>query len=82
MNLLFRMLLTLFLARRASRLNPLDTASKQMRVLPNDLDVQMHMNNGRYLSIMDLGRLDLIVRLGFWNVARARAGTLSSAASR
>lgn len=72
MNLLFRMFLTLFLARRASRLKPLDTAHKHMRVLPNDLDVQMHMNNGRYLSIMDLGRLDLIVRLGFWKAARKR----------
>ena len=72
MNLLFRMFLTLYLARRASRLKPLDTAHKQMRVLPNDLDVQMHMNNGRFLSIMDLGRLDLIIRLGFWRVARKR----------
>lgn len=72
MNLLFRMFLTLFLARRAPRLKPLDTAHKPMRVLPNDLDVQMHMNNGRFLSIMDLGRLDLIVRLGFWRVARKR----------
>lgn len=72
MNLLFRMFMTLFLAGRASRLNPLDMAHKQMRVMPNDLDVQMHMNNGRYLSIMDLGRLDLIVRLGFWKVARQR----------
>ena len=72
MNLIFRMFLTLFFARRASRLLPLDMAHKTMRVLPNDLDVQMHMNNGRFLSIMDLGRLDLIVRLGFWKVARQR----------
>ena len=41
-----------------------------MRVLPNDLDVQMHMNNGRFLSIMDLGRIDLMVRSGFWDIAR------------
>ncbi|MGB8817535.1 MAG: thioesterase family protein, partial [Rhizobiaceae bacterium] len=72
MNLIFRMFLTLFFAKRASRLMPLDMAHKPMRVLPNDLDVQMHMNNGRFLSIMDLGRLDLIVRLGFWKVARER----------
>jgi acyl-CoA thioesterase FadM len=72
MNLIFRMFLTIFFANRASRLEPLDMAHKPMRVLPNDLDVQMHMNNGRFLSIMDLGRLDLMVRLGFWGIARQR----------
>jgi acyl-CoA thioesterase FadM len=72
MNLIFRMLLTIFFANRASRLMPLDLASKSMRVLPTDLDVQMHMNNGRFLSIMDLGRVDLMVRLGFWGIARQR----------
>ncbi len=72
MNLLFRMFLTIFLAGRAKKLEPLDVSSKHMRVLPNDLDVQMHMNNGRFLSIMDLGRLDLMVRLGFWGIARQR----------
>ena len=35
-----------------------------MRVLPTDLDANMHMNNGRYLSIMDLGRFDLTIRNG------------------
>jgi acyl-CoA thioesterase FadM len=35
-----------------------------MRVLPSDLDVFGHMNNSRYLSVMDLGRLDLITRVG------------------
>jgi acyl-CoA thioesterase FadM len=34
------------------------------RVLPNDLDLSLHMNNGRYLAIMDLGRLDLLARSG------------------
>lgn len=36
----------------------------RFRVLPNDLDLNFHMNNGRYLSIMDLGRFDLIYRSG------------------
>lgn len=34
------------------------------RVLPTDIDLLMHMNNGRYLSYMDLGRVDLIERNG------------------
>jgi acyl-CoA thioesterase FadM len=33
-------------------------------VLPNDLDTNIHMNNGRYLTIMDLGRFDLVLRSG------------------
>ena len=42
------------------------------RVLPNDLDLQNHMNNGVYLSIMDLGRMDLMVRSGVWRELSAR----------
>ena len=72
MNLIFRMFLTIFFAKRATRLEPLGLSHKPMRVLPNDLDVQMHMNNGRFLSIMDLGRIDLMVRTGFWVIARQR----------
>jgi acyl-CoA thioesterase FadM len=37
------------------------------RVLPNDLDLNLHMNNGRYLSVMDLGRFDLIYRSGIFS---------------
>jgi acyl-CoA thioesterase FadM len=38
----------------------------RFRVWPTDLDVSLHMNNGRYLTIMDLGRLDFMVRSGLW----------------
>ena len=34
------------------------------RVWPTDIDLLMHMNNGRYLSYMDLGRIDLTERTG------------------
>ncbi len=34
------------------------------RVLPNDCDVNLHMNNGRYLSFMDLGRVHLVAQMG------------------
>jgi len=34
------------------------------RVWPHDLDLSGHMNNGRYLMLMDLGRLDIIARSG------------------
>lgn len=35
-----------------------------LRVWPNDLDLNVHVNNGRYLSLMDLGRMDFMLRSG------------------
>lgn len=45
-------------------------ASVHFRVWPNDLDLNLHMNNSRYLALMDLGRYDLVRRSGFWGIAR------------
>lgn len=62
MVLLFRTLwkgLTLWLR---PPLEPLGTSVLVFRVWPNDLDVNVHMNNGRFLSVMDLGRFDLSFR--------------------
>jgi len=35
-----------------------------LRVLPNDIDINLHMNNGRYLTICDLTRVDMFIRSG------------------
>ncbi len=53
-------------------LHPLDESVVSFRVWPNDLDVNLHMNNGRYLTLMDLGRLDLVVRMGVLRTLRRR----------
>lgn len=71
MHLIFRTLLHLFLSRRASRLESTDVGRMTLRTLPTDLDILGHMNNGVYLSIMDLGRVDLMIRTGAW--ARLRS---------
>jgi YbgC/YbaW family acyl-CoA thioester hydrolase len=71
-NLILRMLMVILRASRGRRLGVLDTSVLPMHVWPNDLDVQMHMNNGRYLSLMDLGRIDLMVRAGFHREAQKR----------
>jgi acyl-CoA thioesterase FadM len=64
------MFLRLFLVRlRARRARPLglwDVGHARFRVGLRDLDVLRHMNNGVYLSLMDLGRLDLMIRNGVW----------------
>lgn len=62
MNLLFRLMLVIFGSFFRRRLHPLSESILHLRVLPNDLDLNMHMNNGRYLAIMDLGRIDLLLR--------------------
>jgi acyl-CoA thioesterase FadM len=35
-----------------------------LRVLPNDIDLNMHMNNARYLSVMDYARTHFLARIG------------------
>ena len=67
MNLYVRLLwLLLTFSFRRALVPPSDVSQLGYRVLPNDLDVNLHMNNGRYLTLMDLGRLDLILRSGLW----------------
>lgn len=51
---------------------PGDTSKVSFRVWLHDLDPMRHMNNGRYLTIMDLGRVDLMVRSGLGRVAWAK----------
>lgn len=34
----------------------------RMRVWPNDIDINLHMNNGRYLNVMDYARIHLLAR--------------------
>jgi acyl-CoA thioesterase FadM len=65
MSLFFRSLRVLLVSLLSStKLAPLDTSSVPFIVWPNDLDLNGHMNNGRYLTVMDLGRFDLIARTG------------------
>ncbi len=67
MNLWFRLIWLLLTARwRAPLQLPDETSVVGFRVWPHDLDVSLHMNNGRYLILMDLGRLDIMVRSGLW----------------
>lgn len=65
MNLYLRLLCVLIAAGfKAAIGDILEMSSLRFRVWPNDLDFNMHMNNGRYLTVMDLGRLDLVMRTG------------------
>ncbi len=46
---------------------PANASVVRFHVLPTDLDTSLHMNNGRYLTLMDLGRLDVMVASGLWS---------------
>ncbi len=83
MNLIFRMIYLFLSTLFKPRLNvPEDTSRVDLMVLLNDLDTNWHMNNGRYLTIMDLGRLDLILRSGLMGMMlKMKAVPILSAAT-
>lgn len=64
MNHFFRLLLLIFFARRRGTCHLLGPCHTPFMVLPTDLDVLGHVNNGVYLSMLDLARLDLLIRSG------------------
>ncbi|MDH5545028.1 MAG: acyl-CoA thioesterase [Gammaproteobacteria bacterium] len=65
MSLIFRMIWLLITARKKPRLPYIKPENElTLRVLPNDLDINLHMNNGRYLTICDLSRVDMFIRSG------------------
>jgi acyl-CoA thioesterase FadM len=63
MNLYLRLFLLLFRLIGLPRKGLLEESRVPFRVLPTDCDVNFHMNNGRYLSLMDLGRVHLMAQL-------------------
>jgi acyl-CoA thioesterase FadM len=67
MNLWLRLLWLLASARfRGALAAPFAVSELPFRVWPHDLDTSLHMNNGRYWTLMDLGRTDLMLRMGLW----------------
>lgn len=71
MHMVFRTLWHLcFVGPRGPRIAFDAVSRSRFRVWPTDLDVLWHMNNGKYLSIMDVARFDLIQRNGALAVFR------------
>lgn len=67
MNLWLRVLWLFLTAPFGPRIAPPFGVSRlRFRVWPLDLDTNLHLNNGRYLTIADLGRADLLLRTGLW----------------
>ena len=56
----------------APKVDLLATTRVSLRVWPNDLDLNFHVNNGRYLALADIGRIHWFVSTGVLAVARAQ----------
>lgn len=72
MNLWIRLLTVLVGARWRGSIGLFDTCRLRMIVLPNDLDFNGHVTNGRYLTLADLGRIDYVSRTGVLGLAMKR----------
>lgn len=72
MNLYLRLLWLLWKLRSLPRRGLFEESRVAFRVLPNDCDLNLHMNNGRYLSFMDLGRVHLTAQAGLLGEALRR----------
>ncbi len=67
MNLWLRILHLVIVSLFRPKIDPVGDVSRlTFRVWPHDLDTSLHMNNGRYWTLMDLGRTDVMIRSGLW----------------
>ncbi|NDI85585.1 thioesterase [Undibacterium sp. B2R-29] len=69
MNLYFRLIWVWLKAHWKPAIRIGDSIDMQLTVLPNDLDVNGHMNNGRYMTIIDLALVEYMTRAGLMKPA-------------
>lgn len=66
MKLWFRIFHVWLTWRRRPPVKINEVSRLDLRVWPTDLDVYNHMNNGVFLTLMDIGRYDHFLRSGIW----------------
>lgn len=81
MNLYLRLLWLWLVTRGQPVGHGLAPSRLRLWVWPNDLDLFAHVNNGRYLTLMDLGRLHVIRQAGLLRVMRERGWHAAAAAA-
>ena len=72
MSLWLRLIWAYLSWRRRGPLELFSVGTRSFRVWPSDLDTFAHMNNGKFLTLLDLGRLDLFLRNRFWQKMKAK----------
>ncbi|MBG1232585.1 thioesterase family protein [Aestuariivirga litoralis] len=70
MNLWFRLIWVVLASLRAPPMRWNEKIIQHFRCWPSDLDFNLHMTNARYFALMDLGRMELIVRGGLGKLMR------------
>lgn len=76
-----RLAKVLLLGHRRPRVRIDEATELEMRVWPGDLDAYPEQNNGRHLTLMDLGRYDFAVRCGLYRAVRRRKWSFMIAGS-
>lgn len=76
-----RLATEVWISRRAPRLEVTDTHVSWHRCWPQDLDPWRELNNGRTLTLYDLGRIPFSLRTGLAAVVRQRGWGLTVAGS-
>ncbi len=64
MNLYLRLFWLLLTYRFKPKMKFTDALEVSLRVLPNDIDINGHVNNGRYLTLADLAIMEMFLRSG------------------
>jgi acyl-CoA thioesterase FadM len=73
MNLLIRLFWIFFTQTRGRRAaDPFAVTSVRSVALPNDIDLNGHVNNGRLMTYIDFGRLDWLYQIGALQLAYRR----------
>lgn len=73
MNLYFRLIRLYFINFfRKEKTDPFAATTIDFRVWPLDMDINLHMNNARYLSMMDLGRINHMSSCGLMRIILKR----------
>lgn len=70
MHMLLRLLFLLIRKKSLKKSHFGQPSEFSMRVLPVDLDILWHVNNGMYFSYMDFGRWDMIFRNGVYELSK------------
>lgn len=65
-----RLARTVLSARSRGQYRMGDESRLAFRCLPTDVDLNLHLNNARYMMLADLGRIDILLRAGLLGLAR------------
>ena len=72
MSLWFRLVYWILVGRWRRPVGFMEGCATPFVCWPLDLDTLLHMNNSRYLAVMDLARVDYIRRCGLWGKLQER----------